>query len=60
MYVRLNAQTNYRSITIVHASVYVWCSHFATVHLTQFFSDTSTQLPVHVHIYMSLKDKTSQ
>jgi len=53
MYVRLNAQTNYSSITIVHASVYVCCSHFATLHLPQFFSDSSTQLLAHVHIYVS-------
>jgi hypothetical protein len=53
MYLRLNAHTNYRSITIVHASVYVWSSHFVTLHLPQFFSDSSTQLLAHVHIYVS-------
>jgi len=60
MYVKLIAQTNYRSITNVHASVYDWCSHFVTLHLPQFFSASSTPLLAHVHIYMSLKYKTSQ
>jgi len=53
MYISLSAQTNYRSITEVHASVYVCCSHFVTLHLPQFFSDSSTQLLAHVHIYVS-------